>query len=659
MRIKIKKGITILLLMVMAMVGVLVPEGDDRAYADVLDTKGKITMFYVLVPNQGNAYGTIDESNKKIVVDVPYGTDVTHLDSRVYTNGVEFLSAVEYRKRLISNYIPEEGDYKILDALYNDPDGLMFNDSDIWYNNVLDKVINDYMNNSMKDFFENTDIKDVDALKKYPDVFEYIQKPLSVGPRDFTHPVMVGIVAPDNRLESYEVTVRVAESKSQEKSITAFGFEGLNTEVTSFIDEANKVITLKVPGGTNVKALVPTFTITGTSLMTNAQSSFLWSVPGSIPHRTFNIPVTIPVKQVSGKTVQDFTNPVQYDVIAADLSTSTYTVTVLKGEEAKKITSYKFVGLNPVVTGVVDEEKHMIKLEVPNGTDIKTLVPTFTTTEGGSVRVGNESQVSGMTAQDFTNPVTYTVEGPDSRTMNYDVIVLTMTEEREKAQEKAITAFSFEGLNPGVTGTVDEKNMTIELTVPYGTDVSALVPTFTIKGTSVTSLELTSRRFVGPLSSGTTALDFREPVFFWVFAADQSVTAAYTVTVKVLKEGEKGKEEQGNASMTLYINGEIKESPTIVNDHAMVPLRMVSEALGAKVDWDADTKTITITSGNTTIGVTIDKDVATVNGTVVPLPEKPFVNELGTSLVPLRFIFEALEAKVDYNEETRAIHVTK
>ena len=50
---------------------------------------------------------------------------------------------------------------------------------------------------------------------------------------------------------------------------------------------------------------------------------------------------------------------------------------------------------------------------------------------------------------------------------------------------KAITAFDLNGLSPAVTGVVNEVDKTVELTVPAGTNVTALVPTITHTGASV------------------------------------------------------------------------------------------------------------------------------------------------------------------------------
>ena len=72
---------------------------------------------------------------------------------------------------------------------------------------------------------------------------------------------------------------------------------------------------------------------------------------------------------------------------------------------------------------------------------------------------------------------------------------------------KAITAFSFQQLSPAVTGVITEATHAIVLTVPYGTNVGALVANFVTTGASVT---------VGTTlqTSGTTANDFSSPVTY-------------------------------------------------------------------------------------------------------------------------------------------------
>jgi hypothetical protein len=90
---------------------------------------------------------------------------------------------------------------------------------------------------------------------------------------------------------------------------------------------------------------------------------------------------------------------------------------------------------------------------------------------------------------------------------------------------KTITAFSFEGLSPAVTGLIDESSHTIGLTVPFGTNVGALVATFSTTGAAVA---IAGTRQV----SGTTVVNFGNPVTYTVTAGD-GTTQAYLVTVTV------------------------------------------------------------------------------------------------------------------------------
>ena len=281
---------------------------------------------------------------------------------------------------------------------------------------------------------------------------------------------------------------------SSAKAITAFSFQGLAPPVVGAVDEGAHTIALYVPLGTDVTQLVATYTTTGASVAVGA------------------------TPQVSGATANDFTSPVTYTVTAADATTQTYVVTVIVGASpAKAITAFSFQGLAPPVIGAVTEGTHTVALTVPFGTDVTHLVATFTTT-GASVRVGSTVQVSGTTANDFTNPVTYTVTAADTSTQAY---VVTVTVAANPA--KAITAFSFQGLDPAVIGAVDQDAHTIALVVPFETNVTHLVATFTTTGASV---KVGSTVQV----SGTTANDFTNPVTYTVTAAD-ATTQTYVVTV--------------------------------------------------------------------------------------------------------------------------------
>jgi probable HAF family extracellular repeat protein len=193
------------------------------------------------------------------------------------------------------------------------------------------------------------------------------------------------------------------------------------------------------------------------------------------------------------------------------------------GRRARKaITGYSFESLGAV--GTIDENAKTIAVNVPRGTDATALVATFTTT-GSSVRVAGVVQVSGTTANDFSSPVIYKVRALNGSTASYTVTVTEAVEALSDA--RSITAFSFG--SPAVTGKIDESAGTIAVTVPDGTNVTALVATFSTTGAEV-SVQVGSMLTVQ--QSGATANDFSAPVIYRVAAADGS-TASYTVTVSV------------------------------------------------------------------------------------------------------------------------------
>ena len=104
---------------------------------------------------------------------------------------------------------------------------------------------------------------------------------------------------------------------------------------------------------------------------------------------------------------------------------------------------------------------------------------------------------------------------------------------RDLQYPKAITAFDFKALDPDVIGVIDEGAKTIALTVPFGTVVTALVPTIVHTGASVSP------------ASGT-AQDFTSPVDYTVTAED-TTTAVYTVTVTVALNDAKEEDEDADS----------------------------------------------------------------------------------------------------------------
>ena len=90
------------------------------------------------------------------------------------------------------------------------------------------------------------------------------------------------------------------------------------------------------------------------------------------------------------------------------------------------------------------------------------------------------------------------------------------------------------------------------------------------------------------------------------------------------------------------------------NNRTMVPVRFISEALSADVKWDGPTGTATITRGATEIILRIGSRELSRNGYITMMDTEAVIIDSRT-FVPLRFIAEALWLNVDWRSETRTV----
>lgn len=86
----------------------------------------------------------------------------------------------------------------------------------------------------------------------------------------------------------------------------------------------------------------------------------------------------------------------------------------------------------------------------------------------------------------------------------------------------------------------------------------------------------------------------------------------------------------------------------LVDGRTMVPMRAIFEKLQSEVIWDQENQSVTATKGNTSVKLTIGDVSAHVNNSANTLDVPPMLIE-ETTYVPLRFVSESLGAKVDYD----------
>jgi hypothetical protein len=97
------------------------------------------------------------------------------------------------------------------------------------------------------------------------------------------------------------------------------------------------------------------------------------------------------------------------------------------------------------------------------------------------------------------------------------------------------------------------------------------------------------------------------------------------------------------------VPGMMDAPPRIIDGRTMVPLRFIAEAMGAKVDWDDETKTATIDLNGLTLRVSI--------GVRSPGMDVPAIILNDRTMVPLRYISETLGRDVLWNPDTQTIDI--
>ena len=211
---------------------------------------------------------------------------------------------------------------------------------------------------------------------------------------NFSSPLTYTVTAADTTTQDYVLSVSVAANPA--KAITAFTILGNGT-----VNESGKTIAVTVPYGTDLTALVASFTTSGASVKVGG------------------------VTQTSGTTANNFSSQLTYTVTAENTSIQSYVVSVsVAANPAKAITAFTILG-----NGTVNESAKTIAVTVPFGTGVSALVASFSTS-GASVKVGAVTQTSGTTANNFSSPVTYTVTAADATTQDY---VATVTVEAKPA----------------------------------------------------------------------------------------------------------------------------------------------------------------------------------------------------------------------------------
>jgi hypothetical protein len=386
---------------------------------------------------------SIDQGTKLIVGVLPYGTDITKLDTTYTTTGTSvtignttLLNPTETTTLNFTEAITIK--VKALDGSEN-----VYTAEVIVAANI-EKAITSY---SVTDYpaavvnideFNGTisvilpyNAPRTDLAANFTTTGARVQvgetvQTAGVTKNDFTNPVTYTVYAADGSTKNYAVTV--ANAAKDTKSIISYAIKGYPAAIVS-IDEFSGAISVTLPHNTTLTNLAANFTTTGEAVKIGEAA------------------------QVSGETTNDFTSPVTYTVYAADRSTKNYTVTVVNAaEDTKSIISYGIKGYPTAIINL-DEVNGKIVVTLPYGVSLLNLVADFTTT-GAAVKIKEAVQETGVSKNDFVDPIIYTVYAADKSTKDYTVTITNALKD-----DKLITSYAMKNLSSAVV--MEAPNLTL------------------------------------------------------------------------------------------------------------------------------------------------------------------------------------------------------
>jgi formylglycine-generating enzyme required for sulfatase activity len=195
-------------------------------------------------------------------------------------------------------------------------------------------------------------------------------------------------------------------------SITSFCFKSavnntLTTDITGIIDNDAHTVSITVPYGTSLTALVP----------------------------VIQLPENSTISPASG-TAGNFSAPLLYSVTTDD-HTIQYTVSVITEAAEKSINDFILSGFH----GRINESQHTILVCVSGKTALAALTPEITVAKGATVTPSG--------SQNFSKPLTYTVTAADGGTETYTVTVSDNTEMVALPSGTVRTATDYNNGSPG------------------------------------------------------------------------------------------------------------------------------------------------------------------------------------------------------------------
>ncbi|HAV25123.1 MAG TPA: hypothetical protein DCX01_03000, partial [Bacteroidetes bacterium] len=303
-----------------------------------------------------------------------------------------------------------------------------------------------------------------------------------------------------NRLSDLAGNQNATHSASTSFLLGFQSFTFIGTSVQDNLTQSSTGGTIKcyVPFGTAIDSLIATFTLSDTT--------------------TAYVDTDL---QTSGTTANDYSDTVTYTAKAKNPNiTTSYTVEVIQNDNTEcDLLSF---GLNtPSVNGTITPNTTGgdVELIVPYGTSLSSLVSHFVVSDSAAVYINSAKQTSGVTANNFTGVLTYTVLAQNRSISKTYTVQVTI------AKNTASDILTYGIATPASTGIITANS--IDVYVPYGTSLANLTALFTTSDSATVSVLSTTQ------TSGVSSNDFSSTVSYLVVGQNTAYSKTYIVNVYV------------------------------------------------------------------------------------------------------------------------------
>ena len=259
-------------------------------------------------------------------------------------------------------------------------------------------------------------------------------------------------------------TVTVYTNKNTACDLLTYGFVSPAVTGTITTTGSGGNVNLTVPYGTNLTAIKAWFTLSDSA---NARVSN--------------------IKQNSNVTMNDFTSPVIYQVIAQDTTvTKTYIVYVKMGK-SQSCDLLQYSLQSPAVNGVITTigtTGGTVALTLPFGSGLSALVANFKVSDSATAFLQSVKQISGSSANNYKSILKYKVIAQDTNFSKiYDVSATVLKSDKAEL-------FTYCLLSPADTGVITKTTGGgfVNITVPFNTDLTNLTGVFTLSDSAKASV---------------------------------------------------------------------------------------------------------------------------------------------------------------------------